>query len=106
MTAPEAGSEIRADRQPVAAACDGTRRLWSLWEMINCNLKGLVELLRRIREEHALMSAKKQTREHIRRDDSVANHASVWDYTVTHAEVGRLCEILKDGAQLCGEHGL
>jgi hypothetical protein len=34
MIAP-AGSEIGADRQPAAAPWDGSRRLWSLWDMLS-----------------------------------------------------------------------
>ena len=34
MIAP-AGSELWAEWQPNAGPCDGSRRLWSLWDMVN-----------------------------------------------------------------------
>src|SRR6185312_16282503 len=45
---PSAGSEIEADYQPAAAPWDGSRRQWSLWEMINFGFASAYMLLREL----------------------------------------------------------
>src|SRR4051794_21506812 len=55
MTVPEAGSELWADRQPDAAPCDGSRRLWSLWDMLSINAGPFAEALSSIAQMKTLI---------------------------------------------------
>jgi hypothetical protein len=54
MIAPEAGSDVWADRQPVAAPWDGSRRLWSLWDMLRIYAEKYIQLGARIWEARQL----------------------------------------------------
>src|SRR3954453_3801842 len=55
MTAPEAGSEHWADRQPAAVPWDGSRRLWSLWEMLELEAGAFTEAVTAVSMLHRLV---------------------------------------------------
>jgi hypothetical protein len=50
MIPPDAGSENGADWQPSAAPLDGSRRLWSLWDMMRFRTDLFLDLAKSLGE--------------------------------------------------------
>lgn len=107
MIAPEAGSESGTDHQSLAAPLDGSRRLWSLWEMINYQIFGLIGWLKLLEQERQVMGEKLQVLAVLREiapEEAQKIHPD--NFTVTQADIDRINPFLSFAGRICQQLNL
>jgi hypothetical protein len=80
--------------------------LWSLWDMINYTVTGLVGLLKAMRQEAGIASGKLQTLVIIRQHPELQEGIPAETYLVTSGDTERLESMLGYAGHLCVQLGL
>jgi hypothetical protein len=108
MIAPKAGSENGADWQPTAAPWDGSRRLWSLWELMRrFDASKFVGISNYLAQLHQIMMGGRWVGfppdEYIalKRDvDVIRQQLADMELDAAEVSASKLCDVLKNKANL------